>query len=169
MVTVNDMRDLTYSTHSHSAVRFDGATDEAIDEFFSSHNLTCPSDYRVFLKKYNGGCFNEGYLQETPIGPLIVSYFSTLAASKNRHIPTQIENLDEYIPAGFVPIADDPGGNLYLMDCDGSSERNGKVYFWNHESAEPAEEAVLSNFNNITLLFDTFSDFIDAMKNKDSI
>ncbi|WP_082727964.1 SMI1/KNR4 family protein [Burkholderia mayonis] len=161
------MRALTYSTHSHSSVRHDGAADDAIDEFFSSHELTCPADYKVFLQQYNGGCFNEGYLQDTPLGPLIVSYFSTLAPSKNRHIPAQMENLDEYIPVGFVPIADDPGGNLYLLDCDRNSNRNGKVYFWNHEGAEPAEEPTLISFNNITLLFDSFSEFVNALKDKD--
>ncbi|WP_081072021.1 SMI1/KNR4 family protein [Burkholderia cepacia] len=161
------MRELTYSTQSHSSVRYDGAADDTIDSFFSSHELVCPADYKVFLQRYNGGCFNEGYLQNTPLGPLLVSYFSTLAPSKNRHIPTQMENLDEYIPAGFVPIADDPGGNLYLLDCDRNLDRNGKVYFWNHESAEPAEDPTLSNFKNVTLLFDSFSQFLDALKSKD--
>jgi SMI1 / KNR4 family (SUKH-1) len=161
------MRELTYSTHDHASVRHDVATNQGIDEFFSSCGLACPSDYRAFLLKYNGGCFNEGYLPATPLGPLLVSYFSTLAPSKHRHIPTQMENLDEYIPAGFVPIADDPGGNLYLMDCDPDLERNGKVYFWNHESAEPSEDPELSNFNNITLLFDSFAAFLNAMKGKD--
>jgi hypothetical protein len=70
-------------------------------------------------------------------------------------------------PAGFVPIADDPGGNLYLLDCDRNSDRNGKVYFWNHEGAEPTEDPALSNFKNITLLFDSFSQFLDALKGKD--
>ncbi|MFL9872420.1 SMI1/KNR4 family protein [Paraburkholderia megapolitana] len=163
------MKELTYSKHEHSSVRHDGASDEEIDEFFSSRGLACPADYRAFLQKYNGGCFNEGYLADTSLGPLLVSYFSTLAPSKNRHIPTQIENLDEYIPSGFVPIADDPGGNLYLLDCDRNSERNGKIYFWNHESAEPSEDPVLSSFNNITLLFDSFADFLDAMKDKSEV
>ncbi|RQR35243.1 SMI1/KNR4 family protein [Burkholderia sp. Bp9142] len=161
------MRALTYSTHSHSSVRYDGAADDAIDEFFSSHELMCPAAYKAFLQQYNGGCFNEGYLQDTPLGPLLVSYFSTLSPSKNRHIPAQMENLDEYIPVGFVPIADDPGGNLYLLDCDRNPDRNGKVYFWNHEGAEPAEDPTLSSFDNITLLFDSFSEFLDALKDKD--
>lgn len=158
------MRNLTHSTHSHSALKYDGATNEMIDDFFSSHGLTCPSDYRSFLQKYNGGSFNEVYIPNTPLGPLFASYFSTLAPSKSRHIPTQIENLDEYIPTGFVPVAEDPGGNLYLLDCDQSLDRNGKVYFWNHENAEPSDDPVLSSFNNITFIFDSFSEFLDSLR-----
>ncbi|EPS1221450.1 SMI1/KNR4 family protein [Burkholderia cenocepacia] len=161
------MRELTYSTQSHSSVRYDGAAEDAIDSFFLSHELTCPADYKAFLQRYNGGCFNEGYLQDTPLGSLLVSYFSTLAPNKNRNIPVWMENLDGYIPVGFVPIADDPGGNLYLLDCDRNSDRNGKVYFWNHEGAEPADDPALSSFKNITQLFGSFSQFLDALKSKD--
>jgi hypothetical protein len=162
------MRELTCSRHSHSSVRYDGATDQAIDEFFRARDLACPTDYADFLRRYNGGCFSEGLLAKTPLGPLLVSYFSTLAPSPRRYIPAMMEHLEEYIPAGFVPVADDPGGNLYLLDCGCDSERNGKVYFWDHERASPAEDPVLDSFDNLTLLFSSFTAFIDAMKDKDS-
>jgi hypothetical protein len=39
----------------------------------------------------------------------------------------------EYIPAGFVPIALDSGGNMLLIRAAGASL--GRVFFWDHEAA----------------------------------
>lgn len=58
----------------------------------------------------------------------------------------------DVIPYGFVPIGEDVGGNLYLIDCRTDA---GPVFWWDHEKS-----AFGDGLESVT---ETFSGFVDSI------
>jgi hypothetical protein len=60
----------------------------------------------------------------------------------------------------MLPIGDDPGGNLFLINA-GSSGEHGKIYFWDHN--EEADLEKQPYYKNIYFIAHSFADFIDRL------
>ena len=126
-----------------------------VDIFEGEVGLVFPDDYKNFLTKYNGGTptlanFNFYGKKE---GSTIKRFFGIIIDSKNS-IDWILDVYEGRLPRGFLPIADDVGGNLILLDC--SLEQKG-VFFWDHEEeAEDGEEPTMDNMCYISKNFDSF-------------
>lgn len=59
---------------------------------------------------------------------------------------------------GFIPIAEDPGGNLILLNCTGKDEG---IYFWDHE-LESLEDTP-PNISNMSLISTSFEAFFNRL------
>ena len=61
----------------------------------------------------------------------------------------------DVVPAGMIPIADDGGGNLWLLDCNPSL---GGVYWWDHERdlGDEHVEKAADSFGQFTSLLADF-------------
>lgn len=114
-----------------------------------------PEDYKEFLFKYNGGRFKECIIPKSLEGPLIVSLFYPYDEVAELSLNTLIEYSEDDIENGFFPIADDPGGNYYLLNIN--QEGNGEVYYWSHDS-------VFENGTDKILIFNSFTDFINTLE-----
>ena len=117
--------------------------------------LVFPDDYKNFLTKYNGGTptlanFNFYGKEE---GSTIRRFFGIMIGSKNS-IDWILDVYEGRLPKDFLPIADDLGGNLILLDC--SLKQRG-VFFWDHEEeAEDGEEPTMDNMYYLSKNFDSF-------------
>ena len=105
----------------------------------------------------NGGSFVEYILKDTPAGDLVVSSFYPWDKDREISLNVVLENSEE-INEGFLPFADDPGGNYYLLNLN--HEGNGQVYYWLHDSE-------FENGDNKVLLFDTFANFLNSLQPED--
>lgn len=117
-------------------------------------NLTIPDSYKEFMFENNGGSFVEYILKDTPAGDLVVSSFYPWDKNREISLNVVLENSEE-INAGFLPFADDPGGNYYLLNLN--QEGNGQVYYWLHDSE-------FENGDDKVLLFDTFVNFLNSLQ-----
>ena len=121
-----------------------------------------PEDFREFLLAHNGGCPSP----DNFVFPGVTEPFTCLHHTYGLHdgpsyyrMDTAFENLREFLPIALVALADDPGGNEFCIGLSG--EHRGRVYFWDHERA--IEEEGHSYFGNITLLADSFAEFLQRL------
>jgi cell wall assembly regulator SMI1 len=136
------------------------ASEEALRQVEQHLGIELPDDHRGFLAEHNGG-YLEPNAHPNPVGasvrllysagPADVEELDDLESMAELYSP-EGEADDELLP-GFLPIGEDDGGNLILLDVKGDSP--GSVHFWEHEMTPP-EEAY-------TRLNDNFSEFWEAL------
>ena len=125
---------------------------------YMGEGLIIPDSYKEFMFKYNGGSFEEYVLNDTPVGDIIVNRFESWDVNKKISLQVILENFDEdYSDYGFLPFADDPGGNYYLLNLN--VDGNGEVYYWLHDGE-------FEDGDSKALIFDSFIDFINALEPK---
>ena len=111
-------------------------SNEQIGQFEVRNNLALDSSYKKFLLEINGG-------EPTPDRLLIpgwhggstaINRFFGLEEKGSYDLENSLQNVEEYVPSGFVPIGEDSGGNLLCLGTVGTY--SGKVYFWDHEEVQ---------------------------------
>ncbi|MGY0692379.1 SMI1/KNR4 family protein [Virgibacillus sp. FSP13] len=130
---------------------------EEIDLFEVENNVKLTKMYKEFLLQWNGG-FPEPSLF------WISNEQGVSVLNKFYGIGDFYSNLEDYIdiyefrlPYGFIPIADDPGGNaVCLGTIDPYYE---KIYFWDHEQ----ESEDLDYMKNMHFLADNINEFLDKL------
>lgn len=130
---------------------------EQIEQFEVRNNLKLPEKYKTFLLKWNGG-YTEPSLFS------ISEEQGTSVVNVLNGIGNMYDNLDKVIdiyeyrlPEGFVPIGDDPGGNVICLGTKEPYYEN--IYFWDHEE-EPEDSEDMSN---MYFLANNIDDFIDKL------
>jgi hypothetical protein len=124
-----------------------------------------PSAYREFLRKYNGGHPSPsdfkmaGIRKGTTQIASVKSFLGINTPVETLNLNYVMETFQGRVPAGFFPIARDPGGNLIGIGDFGL--RPGKVYFWDHE--REAEEGEPPVDTNMYLVSDSFEAFIEGL------
>lgn len=125
-----------------------------ISSFESQFGVTLPVQYREFLQRTNGG-------QPTPStfeipncddSAKVDLFYGIGSVGDPGDLGTEYEQVREELPAGFLPIARDPGGN-YVLLCT-TAEQSGEIYYWdaNHFFEQSDESAdtywVAKNFDD---------------------
>lgn len=131
-------------------------------EKFLNSNL--PYDYKDFLLKTNGGRPIKIYFIVKTTGKLgTVSYFLGNRKQVYERIQSRLDPFDRRrIPDNMLVIANDPEGDLILLSVKGQDY--GKIYYWDHEmETEPAD------YSNLTLIADSFEEFINSLKSEEEI
>lgn len=136
---------------------------EVIKDFADMIGVSFPDDYKNFLCQYNGGTprqsvFNfknndidngsdiDGFLGiNHPIEVMSMEYILNTFANR--------------IPNELFPIASDSYGNLICLYI--KEKYYGKIYFWDHENEAPDGQNPW--WNNIYLIADSFTDFINKL------
>jgi hypothetical protein len=104
-----------------------------IQEFEQRAGVVLPDAYRAFLLRTNGG-------EPTPDRLLVpgwrgkstsINRFFGLETGGQYDIERTLRGVGAYAPPGFVPMAEDTGGNLLLLGLN--AQYLGKVFFWDHE------------------------------------
>src|SRR5690349_11853951 len=144
---------------------FGTSTDAEMDAFEKRHQIKLPIIYRNFLKAHNGGIpESENDIVVPEWGESIVNIFNGVNLEgdrgKNYGLDENTERFSDRFPIQEVLIiADDPGGNQFLMGV--SPERSGIIYFWDHEAWDDEADDCLPELIKIS---DSFDGFIAMLK-----
>ena len=139
-----------------------------LDEFkyFDEDNIVIPDDYKNFLIQYNGGRPENSTVHfknrdEATMLNCIFGFTKDRYGSFTRYQGVYAGR----IPSNTIAIADDAGGNLIIMSISG--EDYGKIYFWDHEMEAYEDED--PDYSNLTLVADSFQEFLDNLKSEDEL
>jgi hypothetical protein len=138
---------------------FGGVSRERVSAFEREYRLRLPQDYREFLVTYNGGYPDLTQFTIAEAGTdALVHYFIGLGTAQARDLVFWLERYREEVPAHFLIIGRDPGGNLLVLGCEGATDPG--VYYWDHAHALTGS----SDERNTYYLAPSFSEFIDALR-----
>lgn len=119
-------------------------TQDRIFSLEQASGRSLPETYRRFLETHVEDPNRLGLLVSTnPNYWGVRNVFELGSAGTDLQVDQTYRILEDVLPTGMVPIADDSAGNLYLLDC-----RSGAVFWWDHEQAvsEHRVEAVAGSF-----------------------
>ncbi|WP_017798626.1 SMI1/KNR4 family protein [Oceanobacillus kimchii] len=139
-----------YGTHDNLSL-------EQIETFENENNMKLTEQYTNFLLKWNGGkVIPNLFMISTEQGPSVLNVFYGIGDMYD-NLTDFIEIMDERLPVGFIPIGDDPSGNVI---CLGTKEPYyDKIYFWDHEQ----ELENPDDMRNMYFLADDINEFLDNL------
>lgn len=102
-----------------------------IEKFEIENNVKLTELYKEFLLKRNGGkVIPNLFMISDEQGPSVLNVFYGIGDMYD-NLTDFIDIMDERLPLGFIPIGDDPSGNVI---CLGTKDPYyDKIYFWDHE------------------------------------
>lgn len=133
-----------------------------IVEFEEENEISLPDDYKNFLLRSNGGrpVFNE--LPE--VGTDVQWLFGMVEEPDWASLFHALEVYEGRIPAWYMPVGTDSGGNLFIMSL--YAENKGVIALWYHE--DEAEENGAEYFDNLAHVADSFGEFLDLLTAKNA-
>ncbi|WP_106495641.1 SMI1/KNR4 family protein [Lentibacillus sp. Marseille-P4043] len=130
---------------------------EEIGQFEMKNNVKLTKKYKEFLLQWNGG-------YPEPSLFWISNEHGVSVLNKFYGIGDLYSNLEDYIdiyeyrlPDGFIPIADDPGGNAICLGTENPYYE--KIYFWDHEQ----ESENPDDMTNMHFLADDINEFLNKL------
>ena len=126
---------------------------EELDSYCGKHGLVLPDPLRRQLLDQNGGAPSADLSVALPDGDQtdLFCFFGLLMRDVSSELAWVVETYAGRIPEGFVPFANDSGGNLFLIG------RDEFVWFWDHEH-EGSSEALLPMNQSLDRFLDTLAD-----------
>jgi hypothetical protein len=123
-----------------------------------------PESYVEYLRQSNGGTFRINTVDLPQLGDETVLNYMFTTIDPSYDIVEQYRMLRgmDRIPVQSLPIADDPGGNKFLISLEPATY--GQVFFWDHENEPEDGGARVADFPNMTHLADDFATFIANLK-----
>ncbi len=109
-----------------------------LEAFESLIGSRFPGDFRQFLLDHNGGRPAFDHLLDAERDDSLACLNSTYGLHDGPEycrMDSTFDTLRDVLPAGLISFGDDPGGNLFCIGVAG--EYRGRVYLWDHETAEP--------------------------------
>ncbi|MGL5784970.1 MAG: SMI1/KNR4 family protein, partial [Alphaproteobacteria bacterium] len=97
----------------------------------------------------------------------LVHFFLGIIPKKQANLLFIMNMYLERIPLNTIPIANDQNGNLVLLSVKGSDR--GKIYFWDHEMEADTDHGETPDYSNLTLVADSFDEFIQNLKSEDDL
>jgi hypothetical protein len=107
-----------------------------------------PASYRDFLRAHRADFESpEQMISNNPEYWGVSHLFEVGDGPSYVQVDEVFRLVGDELPKGFLPIAEDISGNLYLLDCTGNAVEN-PVFWWDHErNAEGLElEPVAGGF-----------------------
>lgn len=130
---------------------------EQIEQFEADHDVILPEKYKRFLLQWNGGYPEPSVFKISDEQGASVLHVLNGIGDMYDNLEKVMGIYEDRFPAGFIPIGDDPGGNVI---CIGTKEPYyEKIYFWDHEeeSDEPDDRT------NMYVLADDIYEFLDQL------
>ena len=121
-----------------------------------------PSEYRSFLLRNNGGRPKPpgfSFTRHGRVEPGMVGDFYAIHDGAAVNLLKTLQTFRSRIPPGFLPIADDPGGNQLLIGLGG--DHQGKVYYWIHDMDDEIEDE--TDVRNLGLIENSFQEFLNSL------
>lgn len=146
---------------------FTSISENDLIKFENDKSLKLPEEYRKFLLKHNGGYWPEknsfNFINRAD-GSDIQYFYGVNLPNKEKECYTSLDqnanSSGEDFPSKYLAIGTDSGGNQILLNIE-----NGQVCFCDHEIMfdEDEGEDVETFEDNITLISNSFTDFIDGL------
>lgn len=115
---------------------------EQIEKVEIENDVKLPKKYKDFLLKYNGRKATPNlFMISDEQGPSVLNVFYGIGDMYD-NLTDFIDIMDERLPLGFIPIGDDPSGNVICLGTENPNYE--KIYFWDHEQ-EPEDPNDMSN------------------------
>ena len=146
---------------------FGALNPERLAKLESEWDCHLPDDYRAFLLAHNGG-EPDRWDYEIPLldhgepseAGLQVGFGIQEPWGSPANILWVLEAYAGRLPDGFLPIARDPGGNLFALRVRG--EPAGEVWFWDHEREHRVSgEELLASMSRVA---SSFTEFVAAFR-----
>ena len=142
---------------------FGTITEKEIIDFQAIIGFELPNDYSCFLKDYNGGkpkldslkIYKRKKEELWSLRYLFGIHHKEYWAS----IFWVIKSLENRIPNEFLPIAENGGGDYYVMNL--SKEKFGQIFIWDHNNE--SEKNGTKYYKNLTHLFNSFSELVNNL------
>jgi hypothetical protein len=128
-------------------------------------DVKLPKSYKDFILSTNGGTPDKKIFFMSNGEEGSVKSFFGIIADYSYGLLERIKMFSERIPKNMLPIANDSGGNLILLSVRGADY--GRLYFWDHNWE--AEEGKEPAYSNLTLVADSFNEFINSLKDESEI
>jgi len=141
----------------------DPQSEEDIKAVEAKISRAVPATYRKFLLDHNGGHPEPAdfhFADSKEDGGIVAAFFG-VNVSGAMNLEDTLRTYADRIPTRMFPIAHDPGGNLILLVVSGKDKN--KIYFWDHE--EEAEEGEPPTEDNLTLISNSFTAFLNSLDN----
>lgn len=128
------------------------------------YGVFLPEEYAAFLLRHNGGRPEpRRYIKTGPKGEIyfdfeINVFFGIGKDDTSYDILTMFDIYCERIPEELLPIAHDGISNIICIGVD--KQYLGKIYIW--WADKEVDEGEEPNFDNITLMETSFSDFVNG-------
>jgi cell wall assembly regulator SMI1 len=150
---------------THMTIRdpFPPTNEAAIRQFEVQLNVDLPSTYRSFLLDYNGGrpLRAEFPITGDPLNPSgTINWFFGIHDGQHYDVRRAYSVYQNRVPANFLPIAEDPGGNLICLSIAGNDY--GVVYFWDHDYEALSDE--VPGYENVYLITNSFAELLESLK-----
>lgn len=133
-----------------------------IDKFEIQYNIKLSAKYKEFLLQSNGG------KPETTVffiskdqGSSVVRSLFGLYIGGYKDLIQNIEIYDGRLPKEFLPIGDDPAGNLLCVGIDEKYYDN--IYFWDHEEELTERDYSKKGLINMYFLAKDIYEFLDKL------
>ena len=133
-----------------------------IIEFEETNEVSLPEDYKAFLLQHNGGRPENNVLADA--GTDVQWLFGMVEEPAWASLFHALDAYEGRIPAWYIPIGTDSGGNLFIMSL--YEENKGVIALWWHE--DEAEQNGSEYFENLTHVANSFSEFTDLLTDQDS-
>src|SRR3989338_1520044 len=129
--------------------------------------ISLPLFYRNFLKNCNGGVPEKIFFnfKDTKTNGSLIDRLFGFVENKYRNIDMYYKSYKKRIPCNTLPIGIDSGGNLILLSVKGADYV--KVYYCDHNWE--AEDGQVADYSNLTLIADSFEEFINNLKSEEEI
>ncbi len=130
-------------------------TSEALSAYCADHGLVLPEPLRLQLIEQNGAVPEATLLvsvagQDEELDSFLGVGMDDLA----NELAWNADTLKGRLPDGLLPFANDPGGNLFVVETDPASTHG--VLFWDHELE--GDSAAL------TPIAPTFTEFLGMLR-----
>jgi len=130
---------------------------EAITRLERELGVSFPREYVEFLLDQNGGLPRSGVFTFDD-NRSSVSFFGAYTGHDYNDVGEAARMYAGRLPSEFVPVGDDPGGNVVALAVDGAD--SGSIWFWDHEN-ESADG--VPTRDNMYKLASTLSEFIASL------
>jgi hypothetical protein len=137
---------------------------ERIEAVEKKLGVKLPGDYRRFLRTTNGGAPSAKCFTVPGRGGALCDYLYGIRQKREAgdlQWEQEQASLWDPLPAGFVAIGHDPGGNLLLMATLG--EDVGQIYFWDQDGLWVEEDG-----ENTFPVAKSFGEFVAGLSEKPS-
>lgn len=110
--------------------------------------MPLPKSYRQFLEGHKWATYRpEWIMRSNPDRWGVQGLFELDDGPSYGQTDEAYRLVSDVIPKGLIPIGEDAGGNLYLIDCRTDV---GQVFWWDHEKTAFSDglEPVAENFSS---------------------
>ncbi len=118
-----------------------GASDEIIAGVERALGFRFPEDYKTLLRRHDGGVFAGARL------------FNLAQDGNFRVLSSEVQKIETYLgeelpkvaTREMIPVGDDGGGHLFLLDLRGADAKSCPVLEWGHGASNGKEPAVAAH------------------------